>query len=299
LQTEVYYLYNQDDRTNAIGLSTVYGAWFPYLSAGTEYTFKRTDTLNNLARQWSQLDTRVGLNFPLNFSGGRFFRNLNFGSSYVFRVENNSGPNKNLFAENNFSYLSHFINYSQQVQMARQHIFPRFGYDLSLQFRHAVSKYDSYQFFSSGNVYLPGFFSTHSIVLNGSWQQRDTTRILFSNRFAYSRGYNEAYLSRMWKLGVNYHFPLWIPDWGFGSILYIQRIRANAFYDFTKVYSKTKTVTVNQRSSGMEFYFDTNWWNQYPLTFGFRISKLLDNDLFTHNKGTFFEFILPVSIIPR
>ena len=299
LQTELYYLYNQDENTNAAGFSTTYGAWFPYITAGTEYTFKRTDTLNNLTRQWDQLDTRVGLSIPLNFTGGRFFRFLNFGSNYVLRVENNTGPNKDLFEENNFSYLSHFINYSQQVEMARQHIYPRFGYTLSLQHRHAITKYDSYQFIGSANLYLPGLLSTHSIVLNGSFQQRDTFRLLFSNRFPYSRGYNEAYLSRMWKLGGNYHFPLWIPDWGFANILYIQRIRANAFYDFTKVYSRNKKVTANQRSTGMEFYFDTNWWNQYPLTFGFRISKLLDDDLVSGQRGTVFEFILPVSIIPR
>ncbi len=299
LQTEIYYLYNQNDKTNAVGFNTIYGAWFPFVSAGAEYTFKRTDTLNNLTREWNQLDTRIGFNIPLNFSGGRFFRSLNFGSNYVFRFEYNTGPNKDVFAENNFSYLSHFINYSQQVQTAKQHIFPRFGFNTSLQFRHSISKYDSYQIFGSGNIYLPGFLSTHSLVLNGAYQQRDTFRIIFSNRFPYSRGYNEAYLSKMWKLGANYHFPIWIPDWGFGNILYIHRIRGNAFYDFTKVYSKNRTITANQRSTGLEFYFDTNWWNQYPLTFGFRVSRLLDYDLYTGQKGTFFEFILPVSIIPR
>ena len=299
LQTELYYLYNQDEKTNAVGFSTTYGAWFPYLSAGTEYTFKRTDTLNGLTRQWNQMDNRIGLNVPLNFSGGRFFRFLNFGSSYVFRFESNTGSTKDLFAENNFSYLSHFINYSQQVQTARQHIFPRLGYNFSLQYRHAISKYDSYQFFSSANIYLPGFISNHSVVLNGAFQQRDTFRLLFSNRFPYSRGYNETYLSRMWKLGANYHFPIWIPDWGFANILYIQRIRGNAFYDLTRVYSRNKQVTADQRSAGGEIYFDTNWWNQYPLTFGFRISTRLDPDLVTGQKGTFYEFILPVSIIPR
>lgn len=299
LQTQVYYLYNQDERTNAVGLNTVYGALFPYLSAGAEYTFKRTDTLNNKTRQWNQLDTRFGLNFPFDLSGGRFFRSLNFGSSYVFRFEQNTGPSSNLFVENNFAYLSHFINYSQQVETARQHIYPRLGYNFSLQYRHAVSKYDSYQFFASGHIYLPGFISNHSIVLDGAFQQRDTFRILFSNRFAYSRGYNETYLSRMWKLGANYHFPLWIPDWGFGNILYIQRIRANAFFDLTRVYSRNKLVTADQRSIGGEVYFDTNWWNQYPLTFGFRVSHRLDDDLVTGNRGTFYEFILPVSIIPR
>jgi hypothetical protein len=224
---------------------------------------------------------------------------LNFGSSYVFRFENNTGPNKDLFVENNFSYLSHFINYSQQVQMARQHIFPRLGYNFTLQYRHAISKYDSYQFFGSGHIYLPGFLSNHSIVLDGAFQERDTSRTLFSSRFPYSRGYNETYLSRMWKLGANYHFPLWVMDWGFGNILYIQRIRANAFYDLTRVYSKNKSATADQRSAGGEIYFDTRWWNQYPLTFGFRISARLDADLVTHQKGTFYEFILPVSIIPR
>jgi hypothetical protein len=299
LQTELYYSYNQNENTNAVGFNTTYGAWFPYLSAGAECTFKRTDTLNNKTRQWDQLDTRIGLNIPLDLSGGRNFRNLNFGSSYVFRFENNTGPNKDLFVENNFSYLSHFINYSQQVQMARQHIFPRLGYNFTLQYRHAISKYDSYQFFGSGHIYLPGFFSNHSIVLDGAFQQRDTSRALFSSRFPYSRGYNEAYLSRMWKLGANYHFPLWVMDWGFGNILYIQRIRANAFYDLTRVYSKNKLATADQRSVGGEIYFDTRWWNQYPLTFGFRISTRLDADLVTRQKGTFYEFILPVSIIPR
>lgn len=302
LQTELYYSYNQDERTNAVGFSTTYGGWFPYLSAGTEYTFKRTDTLNNLTRQWNQLDTRVGLSVPLNFSGERFFRSLNFGSNYVFRVENNTGPAKDLFIENNFSYLSHFINYSQQVQMARQHIYPRLGYSFSLQYRHAISKYDSHQAFSAASIYLPGFISTHSVVLNGSFQERDTMRALFSDRFADARGYSSYYYtnagSRMWRLSANYHLPLFLPDWGFGNIVYIQRIRTNLFYDFQRIYSDNKKVTEDLRSTGFEFYFDTNWWNQYPLTFGFRIVHLLDTDLLTKGKGTYFELVVPV-VIPR
>jgi hypothetical protein len=299
LQTELYYLYNQNENTNAVGFSTTYGALFPYLSAGTEFTFNRTDTLNSLTREWNQLDSRIGLSFPLSFTSGRSFKDLNFGSSYVLRNEFNTGPNKDLFEEGTFSYLSHFISYSQQVQQAKQHIYPRLGYTVSAQYRHAITKYDSYQFIGSSTIYLPGFFSNHNLLVSGSFQQRDTLRQLFSSRFAYSRGYNEVYASRMWRLSANYHFPLLIPDWGFGNILYIQRIRANAFYDLTKLYSRNKLNTFDQRSTGMEFYLDTKWWNQYPLTFGFRISRLLDDDFFTGTKGTIFEFILPVSIIPR
>jgi len=186
--------------------------------------------------------------------------------------------------------------------MARQHIYPRLGYNFSLQLRDAISKYKSYQFFGSANVFLPGILSTHSIVLNGAFQERDTARALFADRFADARGYSSYYYtnagSRMWKLAANYHLPLWIPDWGFGNILYIQRIRTNLFYDFQRIYSDNKVNTADLRSTGLELYFDTNWWNQYPLTFGFRVSHLLDDDLITRTNGTYFEFIVPV-VIPR
>src|SRR5213078_1014943 len=108
--------------------------------------------------------------------------------------------------------------------------------------------------------------------------------------------------SRMWRLSADYHFPLIYPDWGVGNILYLQRIRANLFYDLQRLYSNNKKNTADLRSAGFGLYVDTKWWNQYPLTFGFRISHLLDDDLLNRTgmpAGTnVFEFILPVSIIP-
>jgi hypothetical protein len=103
----------------------------------------------------------------------------------------------------------------------------------------------------------------------------------------------------MWRTSANYHFPLFYPDWGFANILYLQRIRANAFYDFTKVYSNDKSRSADQRSVGGELYVDTKWWNQYELSFGIRVSQLLDTDFFTRTKGTIVEFIMPVSIFPK
>lgn len=301
LQTELYYLYNENEKTSAVGFNTVYGGFFPFLNLGTEYTFNREAPVANRIRRWDQLDIRFGLNVPLSFTSGRTFKNLNFGSFYVLRNEFNKGFFKDSIGNTTFSYLQHFISWNQQVQSAVQHIFPRWGYALSLNHRHAISSYEGYQFIGSSAIYLPGAFSTHNLVLTGAFQQRDTLNdpALFGNRFSYSRGFTGRYFSRMWRLSANYHFPVFYPDWGFGNILYLQRIRANGFYDFTKVYSRDKTVTADQRSVGGEVFIDTKWWNQHPLTFGFRVSRLLDPDQFDGFKGTVFEFILPVSIIPR
>lgn len=300
LQTEIYYLYNENERTSAAGLSMTYGALFPYISMGTEYTFNRQEVINNKVRQWDQMDTRIGLSIPLNYTSGQTFKSFNAGTNYVLRNEFNKGQFANILGNTSFSYLLHNLSWTQQIQRAVQHIFPRFAYSVSASHRHAITSVTGYQFITNGALYLPGLMNNHHLVFTVSFQQRDTlSQVVFSNRFAYSRGYEGRYFSRMWRLSANYHFPLWHTDWGFGNILYLQRIRANAFYDFTKVYSKDKSVTADQRSVGGEIFVDTKWWNQYPLTFGFRISHLLDRDQFDGFRGTVAEFILPISILPK
>jgi hypothetical protein len=300
LQTEIYYQYNENEKEHSVGAAAVYGAWFPYVNIGTQYTFNRVATINNLSKEWNQLDSYIGLSVPLNKVSGKTVKSFNIGSNYVLRNEMVIGPSKLNFSNENFSYLSHFINFSQRMQRATQHIYSPFSYSLSLNHRHAITEYTGYQFLGNGSITIPGFHSTHNFVLTGSFQQRDTVNPqLFSDRLPYSRGYEGRYFSRMWRLSGNYHFPILYPDWGFANMLYITRIRGNAFYDYTKVYSRDKTITADQRSTGIEVYFDTKWWNQYPLTFGFRISRLLDPDQFDGFKGNVFEVILPVSIFPR
>lgn len=299
LQTQLYYLYNENDKTNAVGLSTIYGGWFPYIDLGAEYTFDRNQVINNKLREWDQLDLSVGFSIPLRFNSGRTFKTFTVGTDYVYRSDMIKGTSKLDFLNSNFSYLLHHISFSEQIETAVQHIYPRLGYSLSAQHRYAITNYKSWQFLGGAALYLPGFASTHNIVLTGGFQETDTANVLFGNRIAYARGYNEAYFARMLRGSVNYHFPLLYPDFGFGNMLYLQRIRANGFYDHMKVFSNDKNTTAEQRSIGGEIYFDTKWWNQYELSFGFRVSRLLDKDFYTGGKGTVYEFILPVSIFPR
>ncbi|HWJ25032.1 MAG TPA: hypothetical protein VNS32_00725, partial [Flavisolibacter sp.] len=67
----------------------------------------------------------------------------------------------------------------------------------------------------------------------------------------------------------------------------------------TRVYSNDKSLYRNMKSVGGELFFDTKWWNQQPVSFGFRISHLLDNGFSANDRkgNNWFEFILPVSLI--
>lgn len=303
LQTEIYYQYNENDKTNAVGAGIVFGQWFPHLQAGVEYTFDRQVQAGNKLKQWSQLDSRIGFSIPLSRVKGRTVNYFTAGTNYHYRSDFNKGIYKDSFATIQFGYLHHYIQWGSQVEMARQHIYPRLGYNLLVQHRYITNRYKSWQVHTAGALYLPGALPAHSLVLTGAYLETDTVNAAFGNSFAYPRGYNALYfptVASMWRTSANYHFPLLYPDRGFANILYIQRVRGNVFFDYGKVFSKDKRSSASQRTVGGEFYFDTKWWNQYALTFGFRISHLLDRDYYTGQTGaTVFELIMPVSIIPR
>ncbi|HEY1872224.1 MAG TPA: hypothetical protein VGG71_14275, partial [Chitinophagaceae bacterium] len=82
--TEVFYHYNSDDKTNGVGVNMLYGAWYPFINCGVEYTFNQPVTIENNPALIDNLKTSIGLNVPFNFSRGRSFNFMNIGTNYVF-----------------------------------------------------------------------------------------------------------------------------------------------------------------------------------------------------------------------
>ncbi|HZG23246.1 MAG TPA: hypothetical protein VEZ17_01640, partial [Chitinophagaceae bacterium] len=299
LQSELFFSYNRNEQYKQAGFNAAYGGWFPYISGGVNYTMDRRGLYRNQRIYWDEWEVRGGLNLPLNLSKGRLFTSLNAGSDIVYNQPNFKGVFKDSLGNRSFAYLNNFLSFRNQVQQARQHIYPRFAQSLSLNYKKAVSNYNSHQFLVNGYLYLPGFSVNHSLVLNLAYQQKDTlNQRSFSNNFPFSRGYNSENFYRMTKAGLNYHFPLCYPDAGFGNMIYLLRLRANLFYDHT-VLRDSRLNSATFRSVGTEVFFDTKWWNQLPLSLGLRYSYLLNKDLFGARGSNRFEFVLPVNILQR
>jgi hypothetical protein len=294
---EIYYRYNQNETSNTVGFNSSYGGFFPVINAGVEYTANRT--IRDTVRRFDvdELEARIGYNIPLNFTGGRMYRFLNFGSDYVYNQTSFSRFKDS--ARSHYSYLRNYITWAHYLPTARQHIYPKFGYALSASDRRLIER-KGFQFIGSSQLFLPSF-GNHSIVLAASWQETDTNNVIFSNRFANSRGYEDYYFSRMWRVGANYHFPIAYPDFGFANIVYLLRLRGNLFYDFTRVYSKNKRASRDLRSTGAELYFDTKFWNELPISFGVRASYLLDDGFTSQDRkgNIWFELVLPLDLIPE
>ncbi|MEO5892242.1 MAG: hypothetical protein ABIQ31_18490, partial [Ferruginibacter sp.] len=268
----ISYTYNRSDRSQKIGFTEAFAGWFPVLSLGTEYTINRNiDTAVGKTVQFSSAKLNAGISVPLSFTGGRTSKYLNFGGGYNLEQLYYRGIGKNIFNNKAVKYTNAFVSFSNSGRQARQHINPRWAQSFSLSYRDAFTLINSHKLVGNSSFYFPGLFTNHSLVINASYQKRDSLPDLFSNTFSYSRGYESLSTRRMYKLGANYHFPLFYPDWGFGNMIFFQRVRTNAFYDHTVARAKVNGILsdIKSRSAGAEIYFDTKAWNSLPVSFGF------------------------------
>ena len=297
----VTYTYNRTDKSHTVGFNSAFAGWFPVLGLGVKESFNRTvDTAFGKSVSYNAATVNAGISVPLRFVGGRTNKFINFGGGYNIEQYYYRGVGKNVFNNRSINYMNAFLSFSNVSQQAKQHINPRWAQSVSLNYRDAFNFRNSHKFVGHASFYFPGLFANHSLVINTAYQKRDSLPDLFSKNFSYARGYEALSTRRMYKLGVNYQLPIVYPDWGFANILFFQRIRANAFYDYTNAKARVNGLLteIKNRSTGAEIYFDTKLWNAFPLSFGFRFSHLLDTDLLNPLVKNRWEIIIPIGIIP-
>ena len=302
--SEVSYTYNRNEQSHAVGFDAVYSGLFPFLRAGVERSFNRkVDTGTAVVQTFNYNSTKLsaGFSIPLNFINGRTLKYLSFGGGYnaeyiPYQLAGKDVKTKAL------NYLNTFFVFNNRSRKPKQFINPAWAQTLTVTYRDAFNIIDNRKLVADASLYFPGLFRNHSLVIDGAFQRRDTLGgDFFSKTFSYSRGYQDLNQRRMYKVGVNYHFPLCYPDWGFGNIIFFQRIRINAFYDYGSALTKFtngRLIEIKIRSTGAELGFDTKVWNALPVSFGVRYSRLLDTDLRNPGAVNRWEIILPINLIP-
>ena len=302
--SEVKYTYNRNEKSHAVGFDAVYSGAFPFLRVGVERSFNRKLNLNDSTglKIYNYNSTKLssGFSIPLSFINGRTFKYLNVGAGFnaEFIAYDTAGKN---VETRSLNYLNTFLVFTNRSRKPKQFINPAWAQTFTLTYRDAFTIIDNHKLVADMSLYFPGLFPNHSLVIDGAYQRRDTLGDFFSKTFSYSRGYQDLNQRRMYKLGVSYHFPLCYPDWGFGNIIFFQRIRMNAFYDYGSALTKFtngRLLEIKSRSTGAELNFDTKVWNALPVSFGVRYSRLLDTDLLNPGAVNRWEIILPINLIP-
>ena len=259
-QSSYQYVFNENEKSHQVGASATFGALYPWLVGGTNYTVNRNfkDSTRNL--KWNEWNGNVGMRIPLSNNGGRFFRSLDFSSTLNNVLYNYNASSKPVTKDKFVSYIHFQLIASMLSQQARQQVNPRFGWVLNLQHRSSFGKTDATQSYVGARLYLPGFMRSHSFNMSFAYQQRDTLRqYIYTNNFSMARGYAAFNYPRMWRTNFNYQFPVMYPDFGIANIVYFRRVRANIFYDDMFLKSLRTGRIINLRSTGVELHFDTKW----------------------------------------
>ncbi len=293
-QSQLYYTYNRNEHFSRVGYTAIYGGWYVQPFFDVNETWNRTVTLNaDTTLHWNETKLAAGLQLPLDFTGGKMYRNLTASASYNYSNAMWTGLAKQFLNNSGFGYVQLQLNYSQYIQQALQHINPHFGQSILLQYRTGST---AHQLLANGYFYFPGLSKTHSTVINIAYQQRDTSgKYYYDNDFPFSRGYSAVDYPRLYKAAINYNFPLAYPDRGFDNVVYFLRIRANLFYDYTQAKSLRTGNKYIFTSTGAEIFFDTKWWNEQPVSFGIRYSRLLNADIEGRNANQW-QIVLPLNL---
>ena len=141
--------------------------------------------------------------------------------------------------------LSFGVGFSDQVRMSHRDIAPRWGYTLSTNytFNPANSHFsDLISFY--GQAYLPGFVLHNSLKVAATYQTSlggykfpsGYAPLSYRSTRLIPRGFTSADIvsNNYTAASADYQLPVWCPEGGIGSVIYIKRIRLNAGGDYAQ-----------------------------------------------------------------
>lgn len=293
------YLYNQNESSHRLSYDGIFGGTFLQPLLGVQQTWNRsfrwnTDTLIT----YDEGGTYLGFRLPLNLSGGKGFKFLQLQSTLQYNQVKYTRQSQKWINGYDQWLWETALQFTGQVQQSRQQIFPSWAHSYQLTHRRSFAQRSAEQWLMRGTWWLPGFSPVHHWVVSGAWQTRDTLRqYFFSNRFPFARGYEAIDYPDLVGGSVSYHFPVFYPEKGMGQVVYFLRVRAALFYDHTVGISRRTGLQRLFNSAGTEVFLDTRWWNQLPVSIGFRYSRLLQPDWQPGTGSNRWEIILPVNLL--
>ncbi|MDH3650565.1 MAG: hypothetical protein OEQ53_12855 [Saprospiraceae bacterium] len=272
--------YNYDNELFIPFASLTAGMLYPQFLIGIS-GLKRSAVIEEEIRTWRETNVFGEIFTDLDFSSGIYTRQLTpfAGLSHTTLAGD---------FELDFSSVVGGLSFVQQRIKARKNLFTKNGQFVEVAYRDAINDLMASQIQLRTALALPGLGINHSLILQADHKRdRDEADYEFSNGLSH-RGFGIIPATRAWRLAADYHLPLAYPDWGFGGLVYLYRIRADIFFE----YSNTRREGQNDHyySTGIEFVFDVNLVNSVAATVGFRISRRLNKEL----AGTDYELTIPV-----
>jgi len=332
------YLYDLNEGTSSWNAGISYQALFPIVDLTASLGDRSKDETgfgNDINFKWKELTLEGGLRIPLILTSSKYSRGLSLGnavgltqtSEFSNRVTRDDeliyeGPEritpafdtlvfvyKDQLNDGDLLYNRATFSFYNLLKRSQRDFLNRWGQTLDVELFNTPygGDFESRLLAARATLYFPGLFKHHFFYVRGAYQESlqgpETNLYTFRNRIPKPRGHNYPDDGTFYSLSANYALPILYPDLVLGPILYIQRIKANFFYDYGKgtgrqYYYNTldnrayfSTSDAEYRSVGVETTFDFNVMRFLPrFELGFRSTYRFSN--LHNNSGVVFEFLI-------
>jgi hypothetical protein len=291
------YYVDINERTSALRGQVSYQGWFPIIDVsasmstrsvnegGVQFYDTLVDPITAETREvifkWREKNLQAGLRVPLITTSSRFHGNVSFGNSVGFTqvadFENSidgggrlvpRGDNRAYFfrdyIDNGQLLYNHFsVSAYRLLKQSRRDINSRWGQRIELESFETPfgGDFDGRLFSTFGMLFFPGIGKHHSLWTYGGYQhtkiEQERQNYVFRNQIPTPRGHVVSRFENFYAASVNYTLPLWYPDIALGPLLNIQRLRANAFFDYGLGQSQIRS-SEDYSSIGVEAKLDIN-----------------------------------------
>lgn len=171
--------------------------------------------------------------------------------------------------------VSFGAGYSDQVSLAHRDFAPRWGYALSAGYTfNPANEHFSDLISFYGQAFLPGAVLHHSLKVAATYQT-SLGGYKFPSGFAplsyrstrlIPRGFTSSDIlaNHYTAFSADYQLPVWYPEGGIGSVLYVKRVRLNVGGD----YAQFRDIALRGMdwhriwSAGIDLVFDVNVFRQ-------------------------------------
>lgn len=232
----VGYKYDMAEKAGKVTADFSWQGWFPIIDLGTSYGKRTAYTSgeNSVLYSFNETVLKGGVTVPLLFTGGKYYKGLQMKLHTSFTdITNNTSPEDDKLDGTFFSFDYGLYAY-RFIKQSNKDLFPRWGQSVSWGFRHTPFGDNDLGniMWISGRFYFPGIVNHHGIRADVNWQQRNGgDKYYFASGINYPRGYVTQNDETVQYIAMNYKFPFAYPDFSFGPLVYVKRLKANIFYD--------------------------------------------------------------------
>jgi hypothetical protein len=284
---EAGYRFDVAERTGAWNVTASYQGFYPIIDVSFsqgERSSTRDVIVENrsvpVTFNWTEQTVRPSVRLPLLLTRSRFNRELVLRNGVnITRVSgftnDVNGTNQRAFFDqltNGTLLTNEFgLEFNNLMRRSRRDFNSKWGQRLEVRTIAAIKGSDFSAATGSATAFqfVPGFFKHHSVFGVAAYQWAKLTfypdNYVLRNQIPKPRGGFSYPATEHFVFGsINYAWPLWYPDLPFGPLLYLQRLRANLFFDYgfaeTNVANTARTVAFSDtyRSTGVELRFDGN-----------------------------------------